>query len=88
MFKWSLFKNGVTQPMERNSIEVYTEKMQSSIFNHRTPHQKQSKARSILNNMLNNSLTDTTFDLVNEIANTEIVHLKVHRNQQPIPVVV
>ena len=64
MFKWSLFKIGVTLYRSKHR------KMQSStVFDRRT----QSKARSILNNVLNNSLTDSTdiaFNLVNEIANS------------------
>jgi len=53
--------------MERNSIEVYTEKC-----NHpkNTTSEAKEIARSILNNVFNSLVTDSSniaFDLVNEI---------------------
>jgi len=43
--KWSLFKNGVTLPMEGNSIEVYTEKYNPQLFSMAEHHIK-SKGNS------------------------------------------
>ena len=75
MFKWSLFKNGVMRPMERNSIEVYRKK--NVILKYFQPQNTTSEAkeivRSILDNILNDSMNDSTgiaFDFVNEIVNS------------------
>ena len=69
----------------KGTVSKYTQ-----IHNYFQPQNTTSEAkeiaRSILNNVFNSSVTNSTdiaFDFVNEI-----VHLKVHRNQRPIPVVV